>query len=45
VALSPGKGFGKHGEGYVRFALVYLPEILREAALKIGEFLYIQSSD
>ncbi len=39
VALSPGKGFGKHGEGYVRFALVYPPEILREAALKIGKFL------
>jgi len=40
VALSPGAGFGKHGEGYVRFALVYPPEILREAATKIGKFLY-----
>ena len=40
VALSPGAGFGKHGEGYVRFALVYPPEILREAAMKIGSFLY-----
>ncbi len=39
VALAPGKGFGKHGEGYVRFALVYPPEVLREAAVKIGEFL------
>ena len=39
VALSPGAGFGKYGEGYVRFALVHSPEILREAALKIGEFL------
>ena len=39
VALAPGKGFGKHGEGYVRFALVYPPEVLREAAAKIGEFL------
>ncbi len=41
VALSPGAGFGKYGEGYVRFALVHSPEILREAALKIGEFLNI----
>ena len=40
VALSPGAGFGKHGEGYVRFALVYPPEILREAATKIGKFLH-----
>jgi aspartate/methionine/tyrosine aminotransferase len=39
VALSAGKGFGKHGEGYVRFALVYPPEILRSAATKIGKFL------
>ncbi len=39
VALSPGKGFGKHGEGYVRFALVHSPEILRSAATKIGKFL------
>jgi aspartate/methionine/tyrosine aminotransferase len=40
VALSPGAGFGKHGEGYVRFALVYPPKTLREAATKIGKFLY-----
>lgn len=40
VALSPGSGFGKHGEGYVRFALVYPPEILQEAAKKIGNFLH-----
>lgn len=39
VALSPGSGFGKHGEGYVRFALVHSPEILQAAAAKIGEFL------
>jgi aspartate/methionine/tyrosine aminotransferase len=39
VALSPGSGFGKHGEGYVRFALVHDPEVLRLAAQKIGEFL------
>lgn len=40
VALSPGSGFGKHGEGYVRFALVYPPAILQEAAIKIGKFLH-----
>ena len=39
VALAPGSGFGKHGEGYVRFALVHPPEVLREAATKIGTFL------
>jgi aspartate/methionine/tyrosine aminotransferase len=39
IALAPGAGFGKHGEGYVRFALVHPPEVLREAATKIGTFL------
>jgi aspartate/methionine/tyrosine aminotransferase len=39
VALSPGAGFGKAGEGYVRFALVKEPEILEEAARKISAFL------
>ncbi len=32
-------GFGKAGEGYVRFALVYEPEILENAVQKIAEFL------
>ena len=39
VAVSPGAGFGKSGEGYVRFALVKEPEILQLAATKIAEFL------
>ncbi|PSB20769.1 succinyldiaminopimelate aminotransferase [filamentous cyanobacterium Phorm 46] len=39
VAASPGAGFGKSGEGYVRFALVESPEILAEAVRKIAEFL------
>jgi aspartate/methionine/tyrosine aminotransferase len=39
VAVSPGAGFGKAGEGYVRFALVKKPEILQLAAQKIAEFL------
>ncbi len=39
VALSPGAGFGKCGEGYVRFALVHPPETLEEAVGKIADFL------
>ncbi len=39
VALSPGRGFGKAGEGYVRFALVHAPERLTVAIERIGEFL------
>jgi len=41
VAASPGAGFGKSGEGYVRFALVREPEILRQAALRIQQFLQL----
>ncbi len=39
VAASPGAGFGKTGEGYVRFALVHQPEVLEVAAQRIAEFL------
>ena len=39
VAVSPGAGFGKAGEGYVRFALVKEPKILELAAEKISMFL------
>jgi aspartate/methionine/tyrosine aminotransferase len=39
VAASPGIGFGKFGEGYVRFALVQKPEILETAVERIAEFL------
>ncbi|MEM6449671.1 MAG: LL-diaminopimelate aminotransferase [Cyanobacteria bacterium P01_D01_bin.105] len=38
VALSPGRGFGESGEGYVRFALVHPPEVLVEAIDRIGQF-------
>ncbi|EGK85879.1 LL-diaminopimelate aminotransferase [Microcoleus vaginatus PCC 9802] len=38
VAASPGAGFGKSGEGYVRFALVESPAILETAVKKIAEF-------
>lgn len=39
VAASPGAGFGKAGEGYVRFALVHEPQILEKAVAKIAAFL------
>ena len=39
VAVSPGAGFGKQGEGYVRFALVHDPHVLELAVEKIAQFL------
>ena len=39
VAVSPGAGFGKQGEGYVRFALVHDPQVLELAVEKIALFL------
>ena len=39
VAASPGAGFGQSGEGYVRFALVRDPDTLRQAAVKIRQFI------
>ncbi|MDF5716731.1 MAG: LL-diaminopimelate aminotransferase [Rhizonema sp. NSF051] len=40
IAASPGAGFGKSGEGYVRFALVHSPDILQTVVERIAEFLY-----
>ena len=39
VAASPGAGFGKSGEGYVRFALVHEPPILETAVERMSVFL------
>lgn len=39
VAASPGAGFGKAGEGYVRFALVHEAAILETAVARIAGFL------
>ncbi|MEQ9238108.1 LL-diaminopimelate aminotransferase [Coleofasciculus sp. E2-BRE-01] len=39
VAASPGAGFGKAGEGYVRFALVHEPDVLETAVQRIAGFL------
>ena len=44
VAASPGAGFGKAGEGYVRFALVHEPEVLEVAVAKIAGFFSTGSS-
>lgn len=39
VAASPGAGFGKAGQGYVRFALVQEPEVLELAVERISGFM------
>jgi acetylornithine/N-succinyldiaminopimelate aminotransferase len=39
VAASPGAGFGKFGEGYVRFALVHDVPVLETAVERIAQFL------
>ena len=43
VTASPGIGFGRSGEGYVRFALVHEPDILATAGARIAEFAKTQS--
>ncbi|MBI3665417.1 MAG: aminotransferase class I/II-fold pyridoxal phosphate-dependent enzyme [Acidobacteria bacterium] len=39
VAVSPGIGFGPHGEGFVRFALVENESRIRQATRSIRQFL------
>ena len=39
VAVAPGIGFGEHGEGYVRIALVENEHRIRQAARNIRRFL------
>jgi alanine-synthesizing transaminase len=39
VAVSPGIGFGEHGEGYVRIALVENEQRIRQAARNLRRFL------
>lgn len=39
VAVSPGVGFGAHGEGYVRIALVENEQRIRQAARNIKQFI------
>jgi len=37
VAVSPGRGFGEDGEGYLRLAIVENPQRLRQAVRQIGK--------
>lgn len=37
LLCTPGSAFGSLGEGYVRFALVRTPEVIREAVAKVAE--------
>lgn len=39
VAAAPGAGFGKAGEGYVRFALVHEAAVLQAAVERIAKFM------
>jgi alanine-synthesizing transaminase len=39
VAVSPGIGFGEHGEGFVRIALVENRQRIRQAVRNIKAFL------
>jgi alanine-synthesizing transaminase len=39
VAVAPGVGFGEHGEGYVRIALVENEQRIRQAARAVRKFL------
>jgi aspartate/methionine/tyrosine aminotransferase len=38
VALAPGRGFGKAGEGYARMALVHDPAVLEAAIAQLADF-------
>ena len=44
VAVAPGLGFGEHGEGYVRIALVENTHRLRQAVRNIRAFLQTGSN-
>ena len=45
VAVSPGRGFGEFGEGYLRLALVENEQRLRQAVRQIGRALRAHSAD
>ena len=44
VSVAPGIGFGEHGEGYVRIALVENEQRIRQAARNVRKFLTSVSS-
>jgi alanine-synthesizing transaminase len=39
VAVAPGAGFGEHGDGHVRLALVENEQRIRQAARNVRKFL------
>ena len=39
VAVSPGRGFGEDGEGYLRMAIVENSQRLRQAVKQIGKVM------
>jgi alanine-synthesizing transaminase len=39
VAVAPGIGFGEHGEGFVRLAVVENEQRIRQAARNVRKFL------
>ena len=39
VLCVPGSSFGEGGEGWVRFALIRPPDVMKEAARRIGSFI------
>ena len=39
IAVSPGIGFGEHGEGFVRISLVENEQRIRQAARSVRRFL------
>lgn len=45
VAVAPGVGFGEHGEGFVRIALVENHQRLRQAIRNIRAFLHADSNE
>lgn len=44
VAVSPGRGFGEEGEGYLRLAIVENSQRLRQAVRAIGKCLKIEAA-
>jgi alanine-synthesizing transaminase len=45
VAVSPGRGFGEAGEGYLRLALVENEQRLRQAVRQIGRCLKLETGE
>ena len=45
VAVAPGVGFGPHGEGYIRIALVENEQRIRQAARSVKKFLSAPEAD